>query len=1278
MMHKARAGRPACSGQDGCEAPSSQTPASTVSMRQMYRSLPASARPPPSLLSASPSSRTLHAFFSSSAHASVSGSFLPPLTVCLFFFLLLCLSAVTESPLAPVGAAQRRTVNPAGDETPSPSALESRDRDSASTGIPQERDGVAASVFDVGNALLPQLEVRHDSDVPTDPEGATEGELAEKWTWAGDAKETGDRAASPRREGSDLRAGPARISRLPRGEGRDRPARRTTARVPAGGNHLRHTRGRGGRDGSSSFFESETAEHPRAEASSHLPRSEEAGSEGRRGEEDTESPLGSAKSSAAYAGPEARTSGRETAEETPRRLLDSLPWSPPARDPLLSSASPSSRPSSSASGSSAGRPAGVSSGSDSRTSLPGMSGRGDAQDGDVQAEGAQKSVETSPVSSLAGGFLPDSGSQAPSEKQHDSLRSFSSLPASTSFSSDLFAPKAPSRPQRGSSAPGDPPVLEIPASVLFVVGIIVSVLGTILSALGDVCIRFSFVRQAASAPGSSPPVSRALSPATPETGDAEDGESTRHPVGRGAPMEGLAILPLPPTSGILAEANSSPSLAASPRLSSSLSSSSASASCHRGRGAASADARGILDEALLPAASSGVRTPAVEEGEEMLPPRRGRQLSEATRPPTSSWRDGEDRFLASASSSFIEFGGSEDGDELRISGEVEVAAPCECRWDSLWAFGVFCSCVVSPVLSVVSLSLLPANITGFAALQIFFVVILARLMLGEVVHKVNLAGGVLVVAGLVTLTACAAPEPPLPDTATLARQLVSPAAIIFESVCSVVVVVGLSLLLLVRPEKASPPPAPAPSPEVLVFSDPPGLPPAEEKLREARAALAESPQGGARAAEGGGFDRLGRGCLSSAAESVASGRDRPEGLADLCGEGGEPEGFGASGGLAEAESKAEGSLVHAAIPLLHHMFLPATAGVLGAVASISIKLIQAFFLSFSSACLPPSSSAAALLQGSASLSLDPLPATSVSVVASVFDMLLCLVNPVFLFHHIRLPLLFVLTAAAALLELLFLSQMLRYYPASESVPLMDAVLTVFTGLGGVIIFNEPPKNPWGWATGLAFLVLGVVVLGFGGKIWSCMRKAAKAWHRFWLVRLRRPRTAAAASAGRSVEPHRGPLGPGLDGLEPGDPRTRRARVSEESEGLGGLGLLFGWIDASSWISAAERRREAVQREDRPCDAPLEQDDGGGGEKRGFFAHLLEGLAKRTHSQHSTSVQTPENSLGTSREHHGLSEFQALTDEEESRSGRRRDTVECRRPSMENPLLLRSEQELRRL
>ncbi|PHJ19710.1 magnesium transporter nipa [Cystoisospora suis] len=389
----------------------------------------------------------------------------------------------------------------------------------------------------------------------------------------------------------------------------------------------------------------------------------------------------------------------------------------------------------------------------------------------------------------------------------------------------------------------------------------------------------------------------------------------------------------------------------------------------------------------------------------------------------------------------------------------------------------------------VALSLLPANVTGFAALQIFFVVILAWFMLGEVVDRVNLAGGILVLAGLITLTACASPEPPLPDSSTLARQLVVPSALVFEVVCLSIVLAGLCLLLTYHPQKnqrgdsgttaasAGSVVHTAPSGSLLTAAgNSSAVSPAQELRRPIISTTEEEQQ------ERG----VGGRTLDDQKISPVPPLDVDE--------------TGQFAALVDSDDEAEESrsgvrstatCFRATLHVWHHILLPATAGVLGAVASISIKLIQAFLFSLATVCLSSS--------GGFLSSTVVSPSSSLLPISNVLDLLSCLINPVFLFYHPQLPLLFLLLVTAALLELLFLSQTLRHYPASESVPLMNATLTVTTGVGGVILFNEPPANVLGWTLGLVLLVVGIAILGFGGRMWRSVRKAARAGGRAWRI-----------------------------------------------------------------------------------------------------------------------------------------------------------------------------------
>lgn len=248
-----------------------------------------------------------------------------------------------------------------------------------------------------------------------------------------------------------------------------------------------------------------------------------------------------------------------------------------------------------------------------------------------------------------------------------------------------------------SSAQASPVSGAVPAAVPFIIGIVLSLVGTLLSALGDVCIRYSFVRtQSSSSPAVSP-----------------------------APLSNSETLPV-----VAQRPDSSSLLSGAPGSSTTRFSSSPGGTAFDRRASGPAPAPPFLSGASLPLPRTSVDNDCPENF--LLP------LSEHAEE-ASGVAGGRRRTVEEESSSAAEEGSFFSRSSAAL---VQVAAPCVCGWEPLWTFGVFCSCVASPLLSVVALSLLPANVTGFAALQIFFVVILAWFILGEVVDRVNLAGTV--------------------------------------------------------------------------------------------------------------------------------------------------------------------------------------------------------------------------------------------------------------------------------------------------------------------------------------------------------------------------------------------------------------------------------------------------------------------------------------------------------------------------------------------------------
>ncbi|KYK71702.1 magnesium transporter NIPA protein [Toxoplasma gondii TgCatPRC2] len=859
-----------------------------------------------------------------------------------------------------------------------------------------------------------------------------------------------------------------------------------------------------------------------------------------------------------------------------------------------------------------------------------------------------------------------------------SLETADSLSPQT-FPSLPDLPASSSEPSfRPASFLPDPDDLSLPPTICFFVGIIVSLVGTLLSALGDVCIRYSFVRN------------------TPGAFGAANADQRRTAGTPWAEAESLTVLPLPPTCDILTDPSSSPpSLTCSPPPSfsstvpvSSFPSRVSSSSSRRERNREG----GCPSEAFLPGSPSGVQT-AFDGGAEFRSPRMCRS--------PGSFSESRRR-SAVASFSFPAWEAAPEDPPASLAGDdVAACSVWPAGWDPLWAFGIFCSCVVSPLLSIVSLSLLPANITGFGALQILFVVLLARFVLGEVVDKVNLTGGVFVVSGLVTITLCAASEPPLPDTATLSRQLRTPAAIVYEIFCLIVVTAGIALLLFYPMQRRSEQAAAEAAAECLSVTAASRL--LEEEREERLDSLPRSSgshsqarevdsalwsQGvrtlhmqGARQSQRFGpsahtFEGEG-GCPDNelSDNSVAAVDEQADFSA--LGDGGEEENTQLCSSPSESEHEDSPACVCRSLSVWHHVLLPATGGVLGAVASISIKLIQAFFLSFSDSCIASS------------------PSTAPAAVWPVIGMLLCLLNPVFLFQHAWLPVLFLVVACSALLELLFLSQSLRHYPASETIPIMNATLTVFMGLGGVIIFNEPPLNPLGWAAGLASLVLGVVVLGFGGKMWKYVHSTVWAGRRVWVASRRppgpltpgTPRTGLSLSRQASMarfeaaDPrHFSEIGLGTTAPEECfDPGPWRHGVGW-GEAPVARWFRFGSANMAAGIVSGERQRR-YRGEHRLQGERVAKNDERGGEggtqSKPLFGGLLAWLTKSQAGQETSSLQTATRRGSEAGGLRGISDFQAVVEDGEG-WGRRGRTPHSRRNSVQNPLLLRSEQELTRL
>ncbi|CBZ54440.1 conserved hypothetical protein [Neospora caninum Liverpool] len=927
--------------------------------------------------------------------------------------------------------------------------------------------------------------------------------------------------------------------------------------------------------------------------------------------------------------------------------LDSSPVSPPSAPSLDSSpVSPSSSPSLDSS------PVSPSSSARLTSSSPALVGSRERRRGDVVVPATREEVggvpEVGDSAAVEAGtptlanprsdaFPETGGSLSPQRLSHLPESSSSSVPSSV--------------PAFSTALSGESEDWSLPPTLCFVVGILVSLVGTLLSALGDVCIRYSFVRNTPEAAGHVPPSAEARH-GSPPSGEAES----------------LTVLPLPPTSDILTDPPSSRSFPSSsvslptPAFPLNLS------TLRRGRHREGE----CLSQALLPVYP--VVHTANSDRADLVSPRAGRPAG-IFLPPGSDAAGS--RFSCSpCEEAPVEAPASLEGDE------AAACTPWTAGWDPLWVFGVFCSCVVSPLLSIVSLSLLPANITGFGALQILFVVLLARFMLDEVVDKINLTGGVFVVTGLVTITVCAAPEPPLPDTATLARQLSTPSAIVYESVCLTVVAAGVTLLLLYkrpwRPEGATVGVAVEASLSASLLPESRREEPLDSSPRSSRSS--QSRTGGENAALGsqgaqtppamGGRRR--RRSVASVHTPRGHGRGSDKGLLNSSptAVGDDHSGFASLGdgeeeadlcsSRSESDAGDSSAFFCGSLPLWHHALLPASGGVLGAVASISIKLIQAFFLSFSSACIPPSSS-------------------SPAAVWPVIGMLVCLLNPVFLFQHPWLPFLFLVVASAALLELLFLSQSLRHYPASESVPIMNSTLTVFMGVGGVIIFDEPPANPLGWATGLALLVLGVVVLGFGGKIWKCVHKAVRAGRRVWVRRP--PRSGIPGTPWTGL-----PLGTQASRLRFGEANSRRSyETSSEaivSEGdshprpwwrgdQSGESPVARWLrsgsgDIPSRIASGDRQRQFREEHRSPAERVAQRDGQsgeGGRERMPVFGGLFSWLTKDESNQRRSGVYRPETRRASEAARlRGISDFQAVVEDGEGWGKQGRCSHQSRRSS----------------
>lgn len=185
-------------------------------------------------------------------------------------------------------------------------------------------------------------------------------------------------------------------------------------------------------------------------------------------------------------------------------------------------------------------------------------------------------------------------------------------------------------------------------------------------------------------------------------------------------------------------------------------------------------------------------------------------------------------------------------------------------------------------------------------------------------------------AGLIALTACASPEPPLPDSSTLARQLLAPAALVFEVACLCVVLAGLFILLTYHPEKYRRDTATAAVPTGSTVApglsaslatsghDPAGMSTAQE-LRTPIMATPEQeqeePEGGVRTSEDqkrpplSALDYDGSGQFAVLADSDDEAEDAQSGVRSTV------------------------TCFRAALHVSHHVLLPATAGVLGAAAS---------------------------------------------------------------------------------------------------------------------------------------------------------------------------------------------------------------------------------------------------------------------------------------------------------------------------------------------------------
>eukprot|EP00920_Eleutheroschizon_duboscqi_P013470 GHVT01031685.1.p1 GENE.GHVT01031685.1~~GHVT01031685.1.p1 ORF type:complete len:625 (-),score=64.57 GHVT01031685.1:1850-3724(-) len=112
---------------------------------------------------------------------------------------------------------------------------------------------------------------------------------------------------------------------------------------------------------------------------------------------------------------------------------------------------------------------------------------------------------------------------------------------------------------------------------------------------------------------------------------------------------------------------------------------------------------------------------------------------------------------------------------------------------ALWISGILSTALLCPFLNIAGTFFLPASVTGFAALQIVMVMILAKYFLNEHTPPLNLLGAVFVVAGLVLLSLTAGGDPFFSNESAFFSFLLTRSAAVYFSLTSSVIICGLAL-----------------------------------------------------------------------------------------------------------------------------------------------------------------------------------------------------------------------------------------------------------------------------------------------------------------------------------------------------------------------------------------------------------------------------------------------------------------------------------------------------